>query len=200
MQRFHDVWAYAKEHSSEHSMGYLSWCFTYVQFWMDRSVDRSPDTLVKTRMTKRISRDEAGMELAAVWAQRGTCARRRVGCVLMDVEGHVLSSGYNGPASGQPHCVDHPCPGAGRASGTGLDECEALHAEWNAIARCPDIARIHACYVSSSPCVTCVKMLMNTGCRRIVFGERYAHDGAAERLWVASGQHRTPERSWEQFT
>lgn len=135
----------------------------------------------------RPSRDETGIALARVWAQRGTCVRRQVGCVLFDADGYQLSAGYNGPAAGEPHCVDHPCPGADFASGTGLDECVALHAEWGAIARCADIRRIHTCYVTSSPCVTCVKMLLGTGCQRIVFVELYPHP-EAERMWVNNGR------------
>lgn len=149
-------------------------------------------------MTDRISRDALGLLLARSWALRATCSRRRVGCVLVDVDGYVLSSGYNGPASGMVHCTKVACPGAGLPSGTGLDQCEALHAEWNALQRCPDVRAIVTAYVTASPCLTCTKMLMNTGCKRIVFAERYAHDAPAEKLWVASGQKAIPTRSWEQ--
>lgn len=139
----------------------------------------------------RITRDELGLELAAVWAKRGTCARRRVGCVLVDADGYQLSAGYNGPASGEAHCTEHPCPGAGLPSGTGLDKCEAIHAEANALLRCPDVRLIHTAYVTASPCVHCVKLLMNTGCRLIVFSERYAHDDTARTLWTKNA-----EREW----
>jgi len=132
----------------------------------------------------RIDRDALGLNLALMWAERGTCARRKVGCVLMDVDGYQLSSGYNGPAAGQPHCVDHPCLGANCAPGTGLDLCEAVHAEANALLRCPDVRLIHTCYVTHSPCVHCVKLLLNTGCRRIVFVTPYAHDEASRDLWL----------------
>lgn len=132
----------------------------------------------------RPSRDETGLALAHVWALRGTCARRQVGCVLFDADGYALSAGYNGPAAGEPHCVDHPCRGTALASGTGLDECEALHAEWGAVARCADIRRIYTCYVTASPCVTCVKILAGTGCRRIVFTEDYPHQ-AARLMWLS---------------
>lgn len=144
-------------------------------------------------MVTRPTRDETGLELAAVWAKRGTCARRKVGCVLFDADGYELSTGYNGPASGEPHCIDEPCRGVAFAPGEGLDECEALHAEWGAIARCPDIRRIHTCYVTASPCVTCVKMLLGTGCRRIVFVDEYPQPRARS-LWERAG------REWTKFT
>jgi len=134
-------------------------------------------------MTERIDCDRLGLLLAAAWSLRGTCVRRRVGCVLVDHDGHQLSSGYNGPASGLPHCIDEPCPGASFATGIGLDVCESVHSEANALMRCADVRRVFHCYVTCPPCVTCVKMLMNTGCQRIVFSERYAHDEPARALW-----------------
>lgn len=140
----------------------------------------------------RIESDELGLQLAEVWAQRGTCARRLVGCVLFDVDKVELSSGYNGPASGMPHCRDtggpgdRRCTGADCAPGTGLELCEAIHAEANALLKCPDVRRVHTCFSTHSPCLHCVKLLMNTGCQRIVFRNRYAHDDASRLLWTRS--------------
>jgi dCMP deaminase len=70
------------------------------------------------------------------------------------------------------------------ASGTGLDLCEATHAEANALLQCRDPDLISACYVTTAPCVSCVKLLVNTGCRRVVFEDDYAASG--ERLWLSS--------------
>lgn len=136
-----------------------------------------------------------GILLATGWALRGTCARRRVGCVLMDRDGFELASGYNGVAAGVEHCTTTPCAGAGLPSGTGLETCEAIHAEANALIRCMDVRLVHTAYVTHSPCIHCVKLLMNTGCVRIVFAERYAHDGPSWALWVKSGKGRTWEHA-----
>jgi dCMP deaminase len=84
----------------------------------------------------------------------------------------------------------HACSGAGAASGTDLDLCEAVHAEANAISQCRDVDAITTCFVTVSPCVSCIKMLMNTGCQRIVFREVYAHD-AAKDLWF-----KRPDVEW----
>lgn len=149
----------------------------------------------------RPTRDQTGLALAAIWAKRGTCSRRQVGCVLFDAHGVELSSGYNGPAAGEPHCFDRPCPGAGLPTGTGLELCEAIHAEANALLFCPDVRLVHTAYVTTSPCLHCVKLLMNTGCRRIVFSHRYTHDDASRELWTRG---KAPEhilgntdRTWE---
>ena len=120
-------------------------------------------------------------------ATRATCARRSVGCALVDVHGHVLATGYNGVPSGFPHCnEEHPCPGALAKSGQGLDQCFAVHAEQNALLQCHDAHAIQTCYVTHSPCVTCTKLLLNTSCARVVFAERYAHDEASLALWAHS--------------
>jgi len=153
----------------------------------------------------RISRDEWGLRMAEVVALRATCLRRSVGCVLVNARGHVLATGYNGRAAGLPHCndpyispdnriplvslshwvVEYPnqCAGANAISGTDLDACEAIHAEANSLLQCHDVHAIHTCYVTVSPCVSCVKLLLNTSTERIVFRAPYAHDEAARRLW-----------------
>lgn len=128
--------------------------------------------------------------VALLVSTRGTCARRRAGCVLTDARGHVLSTGYNGPAAGLVHCTDVPCAGRQFPSGQGLDQCEAIHAEQNALIRCRQCNEIAHVYCTVSPCVTCVKMLLGTDATHIWFHERYAHDTEARRLWETAG------RSW----
>src|SRR6266851_3711404 len=110
--------------------------------------------------------DEYYIAITKLAATRGTCPRRQVGCVLTDYENRVISIGYNGSAPGAPHCIDVPCPGAGMASGTGLDLCEAAHAEQSALLRVPDVNKLYNCYVTASPCFQCVKLLLNTFCQR----------------------------------
>lgn len=140
----------------------------------------------------RPSRDETMIKLAEIISERSTCARRKVGCVLTDAHGRVISMGHNGVAMGQPHCIDKPCPGAECPSGTGLDLCEALHAEQNALLFAPDVMKIDACYVTTSCCITCVKLLLNTTCKRIIYKDEYPHL-EARALWFNSN------RTWERF-
>lgn len=140
----------------------------------------------------RPSKDEYFISMALLSSTRGTCPRRSVGCVLTNARGHVLSTGYNGPASGMPHCTDEPCAGACAPSGTMLDACEALHAEQNALLQCRDVYTIDTTYVTASPCVTCTKLLLNTSCKRIVYISEYPHP-AARLLWEGAG------REWIQY-
>jgi dCMP deaminase len=143
------------------------------------------------------------MELARVTAKRSTCLRRHVGAVLLDFRGHVLATGYNGVASGLPHCnqeesmldgdgvfhVYHPhsCTGAYSPSGTNLDGCQAIHAEQNALLQCRNPYAIDTCYTTCSPCMTCIKLLLNTTCKRLVFDEEYPHSEALA-LWTKAGR------------
>jgi dCMP deaminase len=136
--------------------------------------------------------DEYFIAMARLVASRGTCPRRQVGCILADGLGRVLSTGYNGAPSGQPHCEDEPCPGRGAPSGSSLDLCAAIHAEQNAIMFCADVRAIETCYCTAFPCASCAKLLLNTSCKRIVFVEDYPSGGAAQQLWRRAG------RTWQQ--
>lgn len=171
----------------------------------------------------RPTRQGWAIQMAVLTAKRSSCLRRNVGCVLLNERGHVLASGYNGVAAGQPHCnerdplslsgakvfmggevigeamdpyrLQYPnaCPGARASSGTQLDGCQAIHAEQNALLQCRDVYQIDACYVTASPCMTCVKLLLNTSCKVIYFIENYAH-ADAQSLWKKAG------RQWVRIT
>ncbi len=139
--------------------------------------------------------DEWALELARLVAKRSTCYRRAVGAVLVNVRHHIIATGYNGRPSKMPHCNEfitgqgHPhwCAGANLPSGTGLDACEAIHAEQNALLQCKDVYDIATCYTTTSPCVTCTKLLLNTSCQRIVFNNPYSQPDAF-RLWSQAGR------------
>lgn len=140
--------------------------------------------------TRKELKDEVWLRVAFDISELGTCSRRKVGAVFLSEAGRVVATGYNGPASGQPHCVDKPCKGAKMPSGTGLDLCEAIHAEQNAIAYCANIRDVHTVYCTDAPCIHCVKMLATTGAKRIVFGRNYPHT-ASKPYWEGLG------RSWD---
>ena len=133
-------------------------------------------------MALRPTRDEVYMEVCYSVAKRSTCRRRQVGCVLVDTRGLVLAVGYNGVATGRPHCIDTACPGAGYPHGQGLDKCEALHAEANALLQCANTQAIHTAYCTAFPCAHCLKLLSNTSCKKIVYVEAYSNAAALD-LW-----------------
>ncbi len=122
----------------------------------------------------RPSFDEAFLSMAEVMALRGTCRRRQVGCVIIDHNAHVMSTGYNGSPSGAPHCIDTKfCDGMNYPSGMGLDSCRALHAEQNALMQCKDMHGIWKVITTTFPCITCFKLIANTSCSEIVYADRY---------------------------
>lgn len=132
----------------------------------------------------RESRDEYFLKMAEHVATRATCCRRSVGTVLVNKKGHVLATGYNGVPRGFPHCNEgSPCSGASSPSGTNLDGCKSAHAEQNAFLQCADVDDIDTIYVTTSCCVTCVKMALNTGATRIVFRDEYSQP-EAKALWL----------------
>jgi len=146
----------------------------------------------------RPSRDEYYMKMARLVATRTTCLRRAVGCVLVNARGHVLSTGVNGVAVGMPHCnqadpfdptgYPNACIGAQLLSGVGHDQCGAIHAEQNALLQCRDVWTIDTCYVTTFPCVTCAKLLLNTSCSRIVYADDHPMRPMAEELWLSAGR------------
>jgi dCMP deaminase len=141
------------------------------------------------KVQPRISKDQLYLQIAELIATRGTCARRQVGCVLVDKHGRILSTGYNGVASGQPHCSDpaHRCSGARSPSGTDLALCQAIHAEQNAILYLSDPFSVDTAYLTDTPCESCIKLLLGTSCRRIVANRKYPHPEAIN-LWLNTGR------------
>ena len=134
------------------------------------------------------------LSLACLVATRSTCPRRRVGCVLVDENNHVLATGYNGVPRGVTHCTDQLCPGAGFKSGEGYEFCQATHAEQNALLQCPDVMKVQKVYCTTQPCFTCTKLLMNTGAEEIHFLDEHA-DLKGFELWCT---HRS-KSSWSPY-
>ena len=124
------------------------------------------------------------LKMAEVLSELSTCSRRKVGAIMVDSSWRIVGSGYNGNARRLVHCIDEPCKGAVYTSGTRLDLCEAIHAEQNALMQCPDTDKIHAIFVTTSPCVHCLKMLMNTSCKYIFFSKYYTDSWQSETLWT----------------
>jgi dCMP deaminase len=135
----------------------------------------------------RISKDEYFLKLALHASCMATCIRRKVGCVLTNSRGHVLSTGYNGNPPGSPHCIEVPCSGATAKSGSNLDLCQANHAEASALLQCHNVFDIDTAYITASPCINCVKLLLNTSCKRIVFAQEYPH-GESKQWWENQGR------------
>ena len=120
--------------------------------------------------------DEYFMDFAILAASRSGCLSRQVGCVIVK-DNRVIATGYNAAPAGikecssRGHCLRQGCP-----SGTNLGQCLAVHAEQNAITQCAkygvscDGATM---YVTTQPCTSCIKMIINSGIKSIVYLEGY---------------------------
>ena len=134
-------------------------------------------------------RDAHNLRLAREISTQGTCARKKVGCVLVNGRGHIIGTGRNGNASGLPHCIVNPCKGASIPAGQKTGTCEAIHAEANALLQCKDVYEIEVAYVTHSPCKQCIKLLLNTSCKFIIFSDmsEAAHQDGLD-MWTDSGR------------
>jgi len=121
--------------------------------------------------------DEYFMEIARQVATRSTCLRRHVGAIIVR-DKRILSTGYNGPPKGLRHCDEVGClrEQLGIPSGQRQEICRGLHAEQNAIIQ----AALHGVsveggtvYVTHQPCITCAKMIINSGIVRAVSASTY---------------------------
>ena len=76
----------------------------------------------------RLSWDDYFLNIAKEVATRSTCPRASVGAVIVR-DNRILSTGYNGAAPGEPHCMDVGCLMED-------NHCQrAIHAETNAVAQ-----------------------------------------------------------------
>lgn len=121
----------------------------------------------------RPGHDDVYMAMCEILSYRSTCHRRSVGCIIVDHDFKVLSTGYNGVAAGEVHCTTVKCKGSDYPSGEALDKCEAIHAETNALMQCNDVTKIFTIYVTTHPCSHCCKMIANTSCERVVYFDEY---------------------------
>jgi dCMP deaminase len=123
-------------------------------------------------MLTRLDKHAWLMGIAQAVARRSPCLSRQVGAIALDAQNHILSTGYNGPASGVEHCrVCHR-----KETGRDLYDCNAVHAEMNMLLQCPSNNLISTVYVTISPCLICMRLLANTSCELIVAGEKYSEE------------------------
>ena len=106
------------------------------------------------------------MKMARTWAENSYCVRRKVGA-LMVRDNMIISDGFNGTPSGFENiCEDE----------NNVSKPYVLHAEANAItkiARSNNSSNGATLYVTASPCMECSKLIIQSGIKRVVYGEKY---------------------------
>lgn len=117
---------------------------------------------------RRISRHQLWMGISQVAALRSTCYRGSNGAVIVDGR-NLISIGYNGPASGEPHCRGSACERGGDGG------CyRSIHAEANALHRLGALLPFGMdIYTTTSPCGFCARAIVESGLTRVFYQTAY---------------------------
>jgi dCMP deaminase len=129
------------------------------------------DTLIPNN---RLSWDELFMAITKLFSYRSACVKTKQASIIIK-DNRIISTGYNGPPSGDINCMED-----GGESACGKDSngsCYlAIHAEQNAIAYAVrnginvDGATV---YCTMTPCISCAKLLVASGIKEFVYLEDY---------------------------
>lgn len=113
--------------------------------------------------------------MAKIWAENSYCKRRKVGALLVK-DKMIISDGFNGTPQGFENiCEDE----------NGDTKSYVLHAEANAItkvAQTGNSSKKATLYVTTSPCIECAKLIIQSGITRVVFSELYRLTDGVELL------------------
>lgn len=110
--------------------------------------------------------DKHYLEMASIWAKNSYCKRRQVGALIVK-DKMIISDGYNGTPSGfENECEDENYN----------TKAYVLHAEANAITKVAKSGN-NSCgatlYVTTSPCIECAKLIIQSGIIRVVYLNKY---------------------------
>ena len=119
-------------------------------------------------MTNRLNWNEYFAKIVSVTAERSSCHRLHVGCLLVK-NNRIISQGYNGHLPGCKH----------ESIVRNNHEQATVHAEQNAICDCAK--RGVSCegataYVTHYPCIICCRLLLASGIKQIIYLEDYKNN------------------------
>jgi dCMP deaminase len=110
--------------------------------------------------------DKRYLQMAQIWAENSYCKRKKVGALIVK-SNMIISDGFNGTPSGFENiCEDE----------NGITKPYVLHAEANAItkvAKSGNSSDGATLYVTTSPCIECSKLIIQSGIKRVVFLDKY---------------------------
>ncbi len=114
---------------------------------------------------KQSKLDRNYLRIAKIWSENSYCKRLQVGAIVVK-ENMIISDGYNGTPSGFENICEE----------NNVTKPYVLHAEANAItklARSSNNSDGATLYVTASPCIECSKLIIQSGIKRVVYGESY---------------------------
>lgn len=151
-------------------------------------MEQNKNIAAEKMVDERPDWDTYFLRISQLIAQRSTCSRRHVGAVIVR-DNRILATGYNGAPNGVPHCFQRPSgclrESMNIPSGQRQELCRGLHAEQNAILQAAAFGvslKGSDIYCTHQPCVTCGKMLINAGIKRVVFLGTYPDELSLEML------------------
>ncbi len=119
--------------------------------------------------------DRRYLEMARIWAKNSYCKRLQVGALIVR-DRMIISDGYNGTPEGFENiCEDE----------NNKTKPYVLHAEANAItkvAKSNNSSEGATLYITTSPCMECAKLIIQSGIRRVVFCDNYRSEEGIELL------------------
>jgi dCMP deaminase len=127
---------------------------------------------------KKLEVDKRYLRMARIWAENSYCKRRQVGALIVKDQ-MIISDGYNGTPSGFENvCEDE----------NNITKPYVLHAEANAITKVAasnNNSKGATIYITSSPCIECAKLIIQSGIKRVVFSNKYHTEEGIKLLHMA---------------
>jgi len=126
----------------------------------------------------RIQIDQYFMKIAELVKERSTCIKQKVGAVLVK-DKHIISTSYNGAPKGVTHCTTGTCLRQNLSSLEKAYLCRGVHAEANCIAQASyhgTSTKNSIIYCTHFPCMSCSKILINAGVKKIFYNREYDMD------------------------
>lgn len=124
---------------------------------------------------KQFELDKRYLRMARIWSENSYCTRRKVGALIVK-DKMIISDGYNGTPSGFENVCELE---------DGTTKGYVLHAEANAItkiAKSVNSSLGSTLYVTTSPCLECAKLIIQSGIKRVVYSEKYRIDDGIKLL------------------
>ena len=119
--------------------------------------------------------DQTYISMAESWSQLSHANRKKVGALIVK-DNSIISDGYNGTPAG----FENECEEAINNEDGSFKEYKTkwyvLHAEANAILKVAKSSQSTdgaTLYVTYSPCKDCSKLIVQSGIKRVIYGEEY---------------------------
>ncbi len=130
-------------------------------------------------LNDRLDWNEYFMSLALLISSRSPSKRLKVGSVIVK-DNRVISSGYNGFPSGAPH----------ESIMRDGHEINTIHSEQNSIsdsAKRGVAIQEATIYITHFPCINCVKYIISSGIKQIIYLDDYRNDEVVLELCKQAG-------------